>query len=234
MSFYLPFTKIADSTEMITAPGAIFTAEGQALVRSAGAVAAGVLPSAGSVSNPLDIFVGFAFAGTSALPFPESFTNKVEQFLVPVTGIVTLSLAPVAGQFLVYDNTTGSVDTTVTLAGSQISGLTAGDEVTVTYKYPMTVVQERALFGDVQPGGYVGAYVGQIGVITRGVIWTSEFDASKDWSKAGSTAALQIILGANGQLTLGTLPATAQPFPGYVIGVPGQDQPYLGINFSAA
>jgi hypothetical protein len=231
MSFYLPFTKIADSTEMITAPGAIFTAEGQALVRTAGAAAAGVLPSTGVGAN--DIFAGFAFAGTSALPFPESYTNKVEQFLVPTTGIVTLSLAPVAGQFFVYDNTTAAPGSG-TLSGNNISGLTAGDEVTITYKYAMTVVQERALFGDVQPGGYVGAYVGQIGVITRGVVWTSEFDASKNWAGAGLGAANQIVLGANGQLTLGTAVTNGIALPGYVVGIPGQDQPFLGINFSAA
>ena len=238
MAFYLPFTKIADSTEMLTAPGAIFTAEGQALVRSASAPAAGVLPSTGTSA---DIFVGFAIAGTSALPFPESYTNKVEQFLVPTGGTVTLSLTPVAGQVFVFDNTTNAVVANPTVSGNQITGLTAGDEVTVTYKYAMSVVQERALFGDVQPGGYVGAYVGQIGVITRGVIWTSEFDASKNWAAAGN-GANTIVLAANGQLTLGTpgafsagVQAAPVAIPGaYVVGVPGQDQPYLGIAFSAA
>lgn len=233
MSFYLPFTKIADSTEMLTAPGAVFTAEGQALVRAAAAAAAGVLPSTGVAAN--DIFVGFAFAGTSALPFPESYTNKVEQFLVPTGGVITLSLTPVAGQVFVIDNTTGNPVVTPTVVGNQVTGLTAGDEVTVTYKYAMSVVQERALFGDVQPGGYVGAYVGQIGVITRGVIWTSEFDASANWSAAGATTATQIVLGANGQLKLGTVGTNGAGIPGaYVVGVPGQDQPYLGIAFSAA
>lgn len=234
MSFYLPFTKVEQSTEMLTAPGATFYAEGQAVVRTAGATSAGVLPSTGTAN---DVFCGFSFAGTSALPFPEAFYNKVEQFLVPVTGAVTLSLTPVAGQVFVIDNTTNTPVTNPTVSGNQVTGLTAGDEVTVTYKYTLSVIQERALFGDVQPGGYVGAYIGQIGVITRGTIWTSEFDASKNWAAAGTPTA-QILLAANGQVTMGT-PGTGGAAPlaipnAYVSGVPGQDQPFLGITFSAA
>ena len=234
MSYYLPFTKVADSTEMFVAPGAQFYAEGQAVVRANGATAAGVLPSTGTAT---DVFCGFAFAGTSALPFPEPYYNKVEQFLVPSTGAITLSLTPVAGQVSTYDNTSSTFNGDPTVSGTTVSGLTAGDEVTVTYKYALTVIQERALFGDVQPGGYVGNVVGQIGVITRGTIWTSEFDASKNWAAAG-TGANTIVLAANGQLTLGT-PGTGGAAPlavpnAYVTGVPGQDQPFLGITFSAA
>lgn len=223
MSFYLPFTKAEQSTEMLTAPGATFQAEGQAVVRTSGATANGVLPSTGT-SN--DVFCGFTFAGTSALPFAEPYYNKVEQFLVPATGTVTLSVTPVAGQFMVFDNTTNAVVGGATLSGATVSGLTSGDTVTVTYKYAMTVVQERALFGDIQPGGYVGSLVGQIGVITRGTIWTSEFDDSKNWA-----AATAIKLAANGQIT--DQSGSGVAIQGYVIGVPGQDVPFLGITFMA-
>jgi hypothetical protein len=233
MSFYLPFTKAEQSTEMFTAPGAgdQFSAEGQAVVRKAGASEQGVMPSTGQAS---DIFCGFSFAGTSALPFPEPFYTKVEQFLVPATGAVTLSMTPIAGQVFVFDNTTGlPASPTPTVTGNQVSGLTAGDTVTITYKYPLTVVQRRALFGDIQPGGYVGAYVGQIGVITRGTIWTDQYDASADWTKAGTTAALQIVAGPAGQLMLGTPGTNGVAVNGYVVGLPGQDIPFLGITFSA-
>jgi hypothetical protein len=230
MSLYLPFSKFADSYEAATAPGAVFTAEGQALVRTAGASAAGVLPSTGANT---DIFVGFSIAGTSALPFPESYYNKVEQFVANSSGAVSLSLTPVAGQVFIFDNTANAPATGTTVTGSTITGLTAGNTVTVTYKYALTVVQSRVLFGDIQPGGYVGAYVGQIGVASRGSIWTSEFDASKNWAAAGASASTQIVLGANGQLTLGTVGTNGIAFPGNVIAVPGQDQPFLGLHFSA-
>lgn len=226
MSFYLPFTRAEQSTEMFTAPGATFSAEGQAVVRAQGATAAGVLPSTGTAT---DVFCGFAFAGTSALPFEEPYYNKVEQFLVPTTGAVTLSVTPIAGQVSTYDVTTKTFNGAPTVAGNQVTGLTAGDTVIVTYKYAFTVVTERALFGDVQPGGYVGAYVGQIGVITRGTIYTSEFDDSENWQ-----ATTGIYLNANGQITGSTKKGTnAVQINGYVVAVPGQDIPFLGITFSA-
>lgn len=221
--FYLPFSKFVDSSEAAVAPGAIIQAEGQALVRVAGASAAGVLPSTGQST---DIFVGFAIAGTSAAPFPEAYTNKVEQFVVPSTGIVTLQLTPVAGQVFVFDNTTGAPAISPTVAGSSISGLVSGDEVTVTYKYPVSVIQSRALQGDLQPGGYVGAYVGQIGLIKRGLVYTSEFDASKNWA-----AATSIKLAANGQIT--DQSGSGVIVPGYVVALPSQDEPFLGLEFSA-
>jgi len=222
--FYLPFTKLVDSSEAYTAPGAIILAESQALVRVQGNAAAGVLPSTGQST---DIFVGFAIAGTSAAPFPESYTNKVEQFTVPSTGLVTLQLTPVSGQVFVYDNTAGAPVSSPTVSGPNVSGLTPGDEVTITYKYAETVIQARALQGDVQPGGYVGAYVGQIGLAKRGLAYVSEFDASKNWA-----AATAIKLAANGQITDQT--GSGNTIPGaYVVAVPYQDIPFLGIEFSA-
>lgn len=225
-----PLTRVVNSTEMAVAPGAVILAEGQALVRSLGATSAGVLPSTGTAT---DFFQGFAFAGTSAYPFPEQYTNKIETFLVPSTGIVVLSETPIAGQVFVLDTTTNT-GSTPTPVGKTISGLTAGDTVVVTYKYSMTVVQAMALFGNVQPGGYAGAYVGQIGVITRGFVMTSEFDSSKNWAVAGAGAGNDIIFGAAGQLTMGTYAAgTNVKFPGTVVRLPDTLYPYLGVDFSA-
>jgi hypothetical protein len=235
MSFYLPFTRAEQSTEMIVSPGAQFYAEGQVAVVAQGATSAGVLPSTGTGT---DVFAGFVFAGTSAAPFNESYYNKVEQFVVPSTGIVTLSLAPLAGQLFAFDTTTGAPATGYTVTGQNVSGLVAGDTVNITYKYALTVIQARALYGDIQPGGYIGNYVGQIGVITRGTVWTTEYAANQNWSAAlsGGTAAGALVMAANGQVTLGTPTPGTGPLaiPGYVIGVPGQDVPFLGITFSAA
>lgn len=217
-----PLTRVVNSAEMNTAPGAVILSEGQALVRTNGATSAGVLPATGT-SN--DVFMGFAFAGTSAYPFPESYTNKVETFVVPTGGSVTLSQTPISGQVFAFD-TTSNTAPTITVTGKTVSGLTAGDTVVVTYKYAMTVVQAQALFGNVQPGGYSGAYVGQIGVITRGVVYTSEFDASKNWA-----AATAIKLAANGQLT--DQSGSGVAIQGVVIAAPSESYPYLGIDFSA-
>lgn len=219
---YTPLNKFADSGEVKVAPGVIIAAEGIALVRAAGAQSAGVMPATGTAA---DKFVGFAIAGTSAAPFAEGYANKVETFLVAAGGTGKLAFAPVTGQVSVFDNTLGVPDTAFTVTGKDLSGLTVGSEVTVTYKYPLTVVQARALSGDVQPGGYVGAYVDQIGAAKRGVIYTSEFDASVDW-----TSVTAIKMAANGQLTGQAGAGVA--IPAVVISVPGTEVPYLGIEFS--
>jgi hypothetical protein len=232
MAFYLPNGRVADMGDVLVAPGAVILAESQALVVASGAMSQGVMPATGTAT---DIFAGFAIAGTSALPFPEAYTNKVETFVVPTGGMITLSLTPVAGQVFVLDTTTGTAVSDFTVSGANVSGLTAGDTVNVTYKYAMSIIQQRALFGDIQPGGYVGAYVGQIGLITRGDVWISEFNASANWAAAGS-AGNTICLAANGQLTLGT-PNTGSAGNAVsnliVTGIPSMEIPYLGLRFAA-
>ena len=223
---YLPFTKIVDSGETNIAPGASVTAEGQALVRAVGAPSAGVQPSMAADAN--EIFVGFSLVGTSAAPFPVAYANKVEEFIVPASGIVSLALAPVAGQTFTFNATTGAAQTGHTVTGKNISGLTVGTTVRVTYKHALTVIQARALQGDTQPGGNVGDYVGQVGIAKRGVIYTSEFDASVNWSTATA-----IKLAANGQVT-NQAGAGATLVGAYVVSVPTQEVPFLGLEFSAA
>ena len=221
---YGPLSKYPDSAEAAVAPGVVILAEGLALVRAAGAQSAGVLPSTGAGT---DVFAGFSLAGTSAAPFSEGFSNKVESFTVPAGGAVTLQFTPVAGQVFVYNNTTGAAVGSPVVSGSQVTTLPVGNSVTVTYKYSLSVVQARALYGDIQPGGYSGAYIGQIGLIKRGLIYTSEYDSSVDW-----TAATAVKLAAGGILTnqTGTGVAIANAL---IVATPGVDVPYLGIEFSA-
>jgi hypothetical protein len=109
-----------------------------------------------------------------------------------------------------------------------VTTLTAGNNVTVTYKYALTVVQARALQGDVQPGGYVGSYVGQTGLAKRGTIYMDQFDASVNWA-----AATGLKLAANGQITNQAGAGVALP-GAYVVAVPTQEVPFLGLEFSAA
>ena len=220
---YGPFSKYVDSAETIVAPGAVIDAEGLVLVRANGAQAAGVLPSTGGTS---EVFAGFSIAGTSAAPFMEGFTNKQETFVVPSTGKVTLQFAPVPNQVFVYDVTAGAAVSSPTVSGKSITGLTAGDQVIVTYKYALSVVQARSLQGDVQPGGYSGAYIGQIGLIKRGIIYTSEFDASVDWNAATSVKSA-----AGGQVT--NQSGSGLTLPAQIIAVPSSEVTFLGLEFSA-
>lgn len=220
---YLPTSKITDSSEAMVAPGAAISAEGLALVRASGAQANGVSPSTGTAA---DVFAGFSWAGTSAAPFAEGYTNKQETFVVPAGGVVGLQFAPVAGQVFVFDKTANSAVATPSVSGKNVSGLTVGNEVCITYKYALSVVQARAMYGDQQPGGYSGAYVGQIGVAKRGILFTSEFDASKDW-----TAATAVKLAAGGQLT--DQSGAGNAIKATIVSVPGAEVPFLGIEFTA-
>jgi len=222
---YLPFTKIVDSSEANVAAGAVITAEGQALVRAVGAPASGVQQS--MAASATELFAGFAIAGVSAAPFQALYATKVEEFVVPGSGIVALSYTPVAGQLAVYDNTAGAPVGSPTVVGSTVTTLTAGNAVKVTYKYALTVVQSRALQGDVQPGGYAGAAVGQIGVAKRGTIYLDQFNAAVNWA-----AATSIKLAANGLIT--DQSGSGLVLNAYVVGLPTQEVPFLGLEFSAA
>lgn len=220
---YSPFSKYESSSEMAVAPGAVIDAEGLVLVRAAGAQAAGVLPSTGGTA---ELFAGFSIAGTSAAPFLEGFTNKQESLTVPATGTVTLQFAPLANQTFVFDHSTNAAISPVVVAGKNVTGLPPGDEVTVTYKYQLTVTQARSLEGDVQPGGYSGAYIGQIGCVKRGLIFISTFDASKNWAAATSVKAA-----AGGQVT--DQSGTGITLPAQIVALPTTEVTYLGLEFSA-
>jgi hypothetical protein len=220
---YFPLSKFIDSAETVVAPGAVITAEGQALVRAPGAPAAGVTPS--MAADDEEIFAGFAVAGVSAAPLPLLYTSKVEEFVVPASGAATLAFVPVAGQLFAYNATIGAAIASPTISGQMVTGLPAGNTVRVTYKYALSAVQARNLQGDVQPGGYAGEYVGQVGLVKRGLIYTSEFNASVDWS-----AATEIKLAANGMITNQT--GTGVAIKGYVVAVPSVETPFLGIEFS--
>lgn len=220
---YSPFSKYADSSEAMVAPGAVIDAEGMVLVRSKSAQSLGVMPSTGGTD---ELFAGFSIAGTSAAPFMEGFTNKIETFVVPATGKVTLQFTPVPNQTFVFDSSTGAAVTPVTVVGKQVTGLPIGDEVQVTYKYAMNVIQARSRQGDAQPGGYSGAYIGQIGLLKRGLVYTSEFDASKNWAAATGLKA------AAGGL-VSDQSGSGIDIPAQIIALPTSEVTFLGLEFSA-
>jgi hypothetical protein len=219
---YFPLSKLVDTAETVVAPGAAVLAEGSALVRSG---VAGVTPAVAVDAS--EVFAGFSIAGVSAAPFVEAYATKVEEFVVPAGGTVTLAQTPVGGQITVYDITLGAVDATITVVGKVIGTLTVASTVRITYKYALTVTQSRALQGDAQPGGYSGLAVGQIGLVKRGLIYTDQFDAGVNW-----LAATAIKL-APGGLVTSQAGVGAALVGAYVVSVPSQEVPFLGLEFSA-
>lgn len=231
MSIYMSLSRVVDSAESNVAPGALIVAEGQALVRLASNPAAGVQPASGAAVA--ETFVGFSKAGTSAAPFAEQYATKLQNAIVPTGGTVQLDRTPVAGTVFVFNNTTGAaipVTGGVSVVGSQVRGLPVAADVTVTYKFAQTVVEARSKAGDVQPGGYIGDYIDQIGLAKRGLIYIDQYDTSVNWA-----AASQLFLSAGGQITTqdgagkGLVALNA-----YIVDVPSVGIPYLGLEFSAA
>lgn len=189
-----------------------------------------------------DVFLGFSFGYYTR---PVSLV-AVETYTVPAGGgTIALANSPLNGAsgagLRVYNNTAGSAITYNATAGTgvyQIGGtgnqtLTfnaaqAGASVTVTYAYSPTVIQAQAMVGD---GAYFGSaqpsdVTGTIGLIRRGLIYTSNFDPAIDFTAVN--AALKV--GANGIVsTAGSGPA----INGLVYELPTADFPFLGINFSA-
>lgn len=218
MSLYMPSTRGSLSTEFAVAPGQRILSEGLALVFQAGAQSKGVMPSTGQAT---DLFAGFSIAATVGAPFTEPFYNAVVRMQVPQGGIITLDREPIAGQISVYDETAKADVDPVTVQGSEVSGLTVGNIVVITFKFLLTVEDRISLFGHQQPGGFVGEYVGQIGAIYKGSVATSEFDASVNWEKAES-----VKLAPNGQVTDQT--GTGAEIPGCrIIAAPGTQIPFL-------
>lgn len=221
---YMPNCALFDSEEAVLSPAAHITAEGQALV----ATPEGLKESTGTAG---EVFAGFAVQRVSATLFLENYFVGVEELTVATAGSLILQREPLSGDVVgIVNVATGAViegETTVDGATISNDNLTEGLEVRVTYKYAMSVVEAKSRMGDVQPGGASGVIVGQIGLCSRGTIYTNCFDTSKNWA-----AATEIKLAANGMLTDQTGTGTA--IKAYVVATPTSMYPYLGVKFSAA
>ena len=228
---YFPQTRIELSIERPLLPCVTVNAEGSALSGIISAGAYGVQPTTGTA----DIFAGVAVnspINPLNLPF-------IDTIVVPATGIVQLSYTPIPGTMLVMN---GSTPFTQATNGTAQSALTATQWVngsvpgqilvnvsnsaatlSVAYRYAPTVMQAMMLQGMVLPGGPAGAFLGQVGVITRGDVYTSEFDTSANWSTA-----VGVTLEANGLFGAASTAATAIP-GAQIIALPSHSSAYLGL-----
>lgn len=222
---YSPLSSFVRSTDMALAAGAVISENGQALVATLIGGKPGVAPSAGTANEK---FVGFANLQTSAAPVVPASAVRVEELVVPASGVLALAKTPLSGSVGV-----AVVETNAALAVASVTGnnvdvdaANANKLVRVTYRHSLTVNEARAKVGDVQPGGYVGNVVGQVGVGQQGVIFTSVFDTSVDWAAASA-----IKLGANGVLVAS---GSGSTLDAVVVQLPSVDYPFLGLRFDSA
>jgi len=225
---YFPKTRVAISHELPIAVGASVQAEGLALVTDNTGGVFGLKPSTGTAA---DVFYGISISQE----FPLLAYPKIEERVQPVANTIVLNRTPISGQLVVYDVTAAAVVPAGaggwTLSGKTLTlqAGTAGHTIRVTYKFVPTAVEARAIQGDIYPGGAAGTSISQVGVLKSGAIYTTEFDASIDWSAAANATAIKT--GANGQLTVG---GSGTAVPAVVIQVPNTASPFLGIELSAA
>jgi hypothetical protein len=217
---YFPNTRVAVSSELPIAAGAVFTAEGQAMVSDNTGGIFGAKPStAAAGENFLGVAVSQQIALTS---FP-----KVEEVVQPLTDIITLARTPSVGTVFVYNVTTGAAlasPANYTIAGAVITmaAATRGNVIRIVYKFAPTVIEARSIMGDIYPGGAPGLSIGQVGVQRSGSIFTTEFDSAVNWNVANPV----VKTGANGQFTIG---GTGTTVDCAVIQLPSTSLPYLGL-----
>lgn len=200
-------TRIFDTEQYEVLPGTVITEEGTPLVLEKVNGKTYVKPCTGAAG---EVFVGFSKSRNA----PPTVVSKVREFVIPEDGIVDLGRLPISGQILVkgagtvLDVVTSAdpVDNTeVRLSGQILKFYVSNDANSMAGRkgyYQMhflpTIQEARAIVGDEPIGGLPSSVQGVIGVIVRGTIGTSMYDASKDW---GAASAVQPYLGANGRLS---------------------------------
>jgi len=196
----LSASRINRSDEQPLNPAAVLSAVGAAMVQgplgtvTPGTGGSGELFVGASLSQPLTL-----------LNFP-----KVEALIPSAANTVTLFATPLSGTLRVIDTATNATITLGTPSSSATQYSISGNVVTVNvarvgvsttffYQYAPTTVQARTLQGDIQPGGAASLSTGTVGVIRAGLIFTTEYDPTVDWTAANPA----VKVGANGRFTIG-------------------------------
>jgi hypothetical protein len=230
---YFPNTRIESSVERAVASGVTIQAEGIALVADYTGGVFGVKPSTGGAG---DKFVGVAFNR----PIDLFSVARIDSGVVPV-GLTLLVGQPImAGTLRVVNASTNAALTVVPGAPAagevqidpgnpaqlNFNAAQAGITARATYRFAPTVAQSVAMQGMQDPGGPAGHYLGQIGVVRAGDVFTDQFDTTADWN----SGTIDLKLGANGLFTNG---GAGVSVPGYVLAVPSEGSATLGIHINA-
>lgn len=231
---YFPQTSIEISRERPVALGSQITAEGAALVAATVGGQFGVKQSTGGAG---EVFQGVSInsvTGLTQVPFIESAVPGSDNAIV-------LHAEPLGGTVRVFRKDTGAALASAATADATHYAVDAGNpkkflfdaslaavEIQVVYSYAPTLAQAVALQGNVLPGGPAGQYLGQVGVVTRGDVYTDQWDTAADWSNP-----VGVKLGANGKFTSTTVAAEA--LRGVtIIELPTAARSYLGLSINAA
>lgn len=193
------YTRLFLSEHRKVESGVIIQEEGQAMVNVKENGETVVRPSTGAAG---EFFAGISMARNT----PPTTLQWVANGVVPDTGAVELPRTPLTGQILVKVGTTAATISAGAPASAAETQL-AGDVITfhadnigknyfVQIAYEPGMQEALQLVGSMPIGGLAATYQGIVGVITRGEVATSFYDAASDWSTA-----IQVKLGADGRFT---------------------------------
>lgn len=230
---YFPQTRVELSTERAVAAGHQITVEGAALVSDLTGGQYGVRQASGTA--------GEKFVGVSVNQVTSMYSQPTIQTLAVGTGnSILLPQTPIPGTVRVVRQADNQVYTEGAAPGATVYDVDnanpqkfnflladAGKVFVITYRYAPTLAQSMALQGNVLPGGPAGQYLGQIGVITRGDVYTNHWDTTADWSTA-----VGVVMDADGVFSPTTV--VADQIPGtQIIELPTAGRGYLGLNINA-
>jgi hypothetical protein len=185
-----------------------------------------------AVGDAGEIFVGFSWMH-NVMP---SVLSKVELVVVPKVAPFTFQLSRqniISGQISGSNKGTFYEEGTVAahiFDCEESTGILTFDpsdaekRIEMVYKYSPSVLEAKANYADADINiNPAFAFLGSIGCILTGEIFTDQFDASVDWSaKRGEVYLGTGLLTGSGATKLGA----------HVTHVPTADNPFLGVQFS--
>lgn len=228
----LSLTRIRHSKDMPVLPGVVVHEEGVPLVQ---AMFDGKETAAVSGQDGAKIFLGFSYSETMR-PVTKANITTVTPTANNLTFTLPGGFEPLTGQILVaYADTHEAFTSSASPSAKQyklegavitFAAADAGKAIEIQYRY--TPSQQDLLFNDRVPYTFSTApeMYGRIGCILEGDVYTDQYDASINW--AAPTASHVLTAGANGRVTMAA--AGGVEIPGYVISIPNESNPYLGIR----
>lgn len=227
-----------DLREKPLLPGASVLEEGQVMVLlSDGAGGLGVQPSTGAGGAADGTFLGFAITDAKKV-----LTDVVvETFNIPAVAPYTVTLKNqnvLIAEARMYDNTAAAAMaiTCPVPAATQycatVAGLVtfnaaqAGDSVTFTYRYSLTVAQAMEKFHQRSINNTAQDFFGSVAVgCLDGEVFTSMYDAS-----AAYVIGAAVYTGPGGKVTSAATSAVAV---GIVSKMPSLSDPFLGVLYKS-
>lgn len=206
--------------------GVIIQEEGQALINVKENGETVVRPSVGASG---ELFAGIAMTRNA----PPTVLQWVGQGVIGDTKAIEVPRLPILGQVLVkIGNTVATLEAAAPAAAgeAQVAGQVIsfhaddiGKAYLVQMAYEPSMAEAAQILGNMPIGGISASYQGVTGVITRGEVATTFYDASSDWSTA-----MQVKLGADGRFTTTGLGAVV---PGVtVINAPSSENSALTLR----